>query len=102
MFPMDVIMRSVKKGSKTTLSCSTGMDAAVRKPISEIFGGFEPSMEVIESTDPSILVSMFFPSNQPAQPNHLPTSVYHDHGNIWYILAESTTWCPHSFTDKHK
>ena len=134
IFPLDVIMRSVKKGSKTTLSLGTGTDAAVRKPVSEIFGGFEPLMEVIQSLSISqckctcvcvcvcvcacvracvrvcvcpcgsimvilachqmlalpLLVSSilrFFPSNQPAQPNHLPTSVYHDHGDIWSISA---------------
>ena len=48
MFPVDVIMTSVRNGGLTTLSCGTGRDAAVRKPISEIFGGFEPSIEVIE------------------------------------------------------
>ena len=48
MFPVNVIMRSVKNGSKTSLSCDTGRDPAARKSTSEIFGGCEPSMEVID------------------------------------------------------
>jgi ankyrin repeat protein/GTPase SAR1 family protein len=72
MFPVDVIMASVKNDGRTTLSLGTGTDAAVRKPISEIFGGFEPSMEVIERL--SMPQCSPPPTNQPDQATSSPQS----------------------------
>ena len=47
-FPIDVLMSSMKNGVKFTLSCDTRKKMAIRKPISVIFGGFKPSVRVIE------------------------------------------------------
>ena len=48
MFPVEFILESRKNGEKGCLSCKGKEETAVRKLISEIFGGFEPSVDMIK------------------------------------------------------
>ena len=48
MFPVDVIVESKRKGRTTCLSCNAKDKIANRNGISDVFGGFEPSVDVIE------------------------------------------------------
>ena len=46
-FPVDIILKSMRKSRKTCLSCKVEEEPATRKPISDLFCGFVPKEEVI-------------------------------------------------------
>ena len=48
MFLVNGILESKKKGRTTCLSCNAEDEIAKRKAVSDVFGGFQPSVDVIE------------------------------------------------------
>ena len=48
MFPVELILESRRNDEKACLSCKGKEERAVRKLISDVFGGFEPSVDVIK------------------------------------------------------
>ena len=48
MFPVDVILESRRNGGSTCLSCNAVNKMAERKAVSDIFCGFQPSVDAIE------------------------------------------------------
>ena len=49
MFPVELILKSRRNDKKGCLSCKGKEERAVRKLISDVFGGFEPSVDVIKA-----------------------------------------------------
>ena len=49
MFPVEVILESTRNGSKFCLSCMAENKPALKPSITEVFCGFEPSEEVLQS-----------------------------------------------------
>ena len=47
-FPVEFILQSRRNGGSTCLSCNVENEIAERKAVSDVFGGFEPSVDVIE------------------------------------------------------
>ena len=46
-FPVDIILKSIRNGRSTCLSCKVEEEPATRKPISDLFCGFVPKEDVI-------------------------------------------------------